>query len=57
MAILSRRQLLRYGASAVAFASATTMLSPFVFAKDEETTSGDPEPGVGGGDVEVDLTI
>jgi Multicopper oxidase len=57
MTVLSRRQLLRYGASAVAFASATTMLSPFVLAKDDEVTSGDPEPGVGGGDVEVDLTI
>ena len=57
MTVLSRRQLLRYGASAVAFASAATMLSPFVLANDDEVTSGDPEPGVGGGDVEVDLTI
>jgi hypothetical protein len=57
MTVLSRRHLLRYGASAVAFASATTMLSPFVLAKDDEVTSGDPEPGIGGGDVEVDLTI
>src|SRR4051794_19119117 len=57
MTSMNRRQLLRYGASAVAFASVGAMLPGFVAAENGDGTSDDSEPGVGGGDVEVDLTI
>jgi hypothetical protein len=55
MTALNRRQLLRYGASTLAFASAAAVLPRFVSAAEGDDTSS--EPGVGGGDVEVDLTI
>ncbi len=55
MTALNRRQLLRYGASTLALASAATVLPRFVSAAEGDDTSS--EPGVGGGDVEVDLTI
>ena len=57
MTALNRRQLLRYGASTLAFASMSAMLPGFVAAGEGDVTTGDPAPGVGGGDVEVDLTI
>ena len=55
MTALNRRQLLRYGASTLALASAASVLPRFVSAAEGDDTSS--EPGVGGGDVEVDLTI
>ena len=56
MTALNRRQLLRYGASTLAFASVAGTLPGFVSANDGDATSGVPEPSVGGG-VDVDLTI
>jgi FtsP/CotA-like multicopper oxidase with cupredoxin domain len=55
MTALNRRQLLRYGASTLALASAAAVLPRFVSAAEGDDTSS--EPGVGGGDVEMDLTI
>ena len=55
MTALNRRQLLRYGASTLAFASVAGTLPGFVSANDGDSTSG--VPGTGGGDADVDLTI